>query len=251
MTIFNRWRYARKRRDIDTVLDPLKEKPILRSYYLNDQKVNEFFVQQYGGLTQFTKTHAEEVASSLGVDISSDGALALLAGLKAGAEFKRSQKRMDQVSSTYEVAVLARLLLLREHWLHAGSFTSLGEVTDTAGLKPHKIVNYSGPFWFVTQVETNRYDLHPPLTDSQACAVREQQEFEKKAEGEDHYLYFIQAPILAVSIISASFITGVGFRYLKHDSGQKSETLFVGAVIGNKNDLLFMDPIVIGHLVDT
>jgi hypothetical protein len=51
-----------------------------------------------------------------------------------------------------------------------------------------------------------------------------------------------------ISILSKAFITHIGFRYFPFESGYKSNTLFVGAVIGMKEDVLFLDPLAIGHI---
>jgi hypothetical protein len=249
MNLFGWRRRTKTPDDILRILDTDKlTRSVFRPYYLNDEKVNDFFVQQYGGLVQFTKSHGKEVGSSLGVDVKTDGPLAILSSLRAGADAKRSEKRTEGLVSTHELVVLARFILLHTNWKHSRALEELNTITDPMELARHTLVSYTGRYWFSENANWDTSNIPPSVSAEQMLAIKKQQEFERKAEKETHYLYFIEQSVPAVAIISKVFTTHVGFRYLPHDSGKESDTLFIGAVIGPKQDVLFLDPIAIGHM---
>jgi len=216
-------------------------------YYLNDEKVNTRFVQAYGDLAQFTQSNGTEVASSLGTKVDTDGALALLAGLRAGAEAKRTDKRMARVEGTYELSALARFLILYQRWSQAGALVPLDQLNPKDALEKHALVSYTGPFWFTNEGHHGRQDHHSILSEEQAALIRERQELEQEAEKEKHHLFLIKPGILAVSILSKRFIGHTGIRYLVSDSGEQSGTLFVGTAMDRRMEIQFLNPIAIGY----
>jgi hypothetical protein len=123
-----------------------KLEAIFRPYYLNDQKIDYYFAQEYGSLVQFTRSHGNEIASELGGTIKSNGALALLAGLQADVQGKTSAKLKSDTSETFQIAPIARFNVLRKVWSSQGKIIRLGQVTTGPIPKSHTLVSYFGGY---------------------------------------------------------------------------------------------------------
>ena len=240
-------RHLRSRKSRTKALEELmfqaKIESIFRPYYLNGEKVNDYFVQEYGGLVEFTTTHGSKIAPEFGISAKNANLAALVAELAADAKigFKKAK---DQAKKR-NIPTILRFNILRKYWSYQKRLQSLNTMGVDVLPEPHTLISHVGKYQFAGKVQ----DLEPPLTPDQTVVVGKQHAFEQKAEDEIHFLFLIESPVLAVSIISQRFITGVGFRFLPHYSSEESDTLFIGAVIGFKEGLLFLDPIGIGKEV--
>lgn len=209
-------------------------------YYLNDEKINNLFVQEYGGLEEFTKTRASEFATQLGGGIKNTSITALIAELKV--EGKLARKKSSGQTEKYHIPTVLRFIFLRRYLMDQKRLLILKEA-NYEGLSKHTLVVHLGSYRFAESTK----ELKTLLTAPQINEIKDQKEFEEKSEGK-HFLYLIKTPVLSVSIISDRFITYVGRRYLRHYSlSEEEDTLFIGAVIGFKHNILFLDPIAIGE----
>ena len=210
-------------------------------YYLNDEKINNFFVQEQGGLVEFTRANASEFAAQLGGGIKTSSVVSLIAALGVDVELRK--KRLTEQSYTYEIPIVLRFNFLRRYWLDRQRLLSLDAVDAKSVIKPHSLVSYLGNYCF----GEHERQLSPPLTTEQAKVVMSQKGFEEESEGR-HFVFMVDGPSLSVAIISDRFVTHSGRRYLPHYSSQESSTLFIGATIGLKQNVMFLDPIAIGGL---
>lgn len=243
-SFFERIRSSRKRKKILNDLgddrsfrENLLE--LFRPYYINLEKINGFFDQEFNGLVGYSKKYGKEIAPSLAISAKNADLLRLLVELQGEAAL--GFKNSSELTKEYEISSILKFLILRKYWNDQNRLMDLSNMGSDAYSRPHKLVSYTGSYHLGQEPQ----DVRNVLTDDQFLAVNRQYQFETKHENEDHFLYLIKSP-LAISIISKKFITHVGFRYLEHFSREVSETIFVGATIGIKHGLLFLDPVCIG-----
>ena len=210
-----------------------------RPYYINVEKIDGFFDQEFNGLVGYSKQQGKEIAPGLTISAKNADLLGLLVELQGEAAL--GFKNSSELTKDYELSSVLKFLILRKYWNDQNLLMALSGMGSDAYSRPHKLVSYTGSYHLGQEPQ----DVKTILTDDQFLTVSKQYQFETKYENEDHFLYLIKSP-LAISIISKKFITHVGFRYLEHFSREVSETLFVGATIGTKHGLLFLDPVCIG-----
>jgi len=215
---------------------------VFRPYYINDEKIGHYFEQEYGGLVELVNTHGRQIASEIGLNVKSANLIALVADLLV--EAKMNVGGTWHYTTRRELSTVLRFVLLRRYWLDQKRLHPITSVGKEVLSRPHTLISYKGKYRLATSVQ----ELVPPLTQEQILPIKKQYEFEVNAEREGHLLFLLEdLPVRAVSIISERFITHVGFRYLMHFSSIESNTLFIGAIIGFKQDVLFLDPIAIGE----
>ncbi|MEK6324645.1 MAG: hypothetical protein AABN33_23640 [Acidobacteriota bacterium] len=124
--------------DLEQVLSLDKLEGIFRPDYLNDQKIDYYFNQQYGDLVQFTRTQGNEIASEVGGTIKSNGGLPLLVSLQA--ESKLSAKLKSDAPETYCVATIARFNILKKFWSSQSKMISLNEIDNHSIPTSHTLI---------------------------------------------------------------------------------------------------------------
>lgn len=212
-----------------------------RPYYINDEKINNLFVQEYGAIEEFTKSCGNESSLEMVLGIKNKGLTKLLAELSA--ELKLGGKKSAGRTETFRIPTILRFIFLRKYLEDKKRLVNL-ENADFESLARHTLISYVGEYRFAEQAEDPTF----PLTRPQVLEVERRKKFEEKTEG-NHYLYLIKTPKRAISIISSRFTLHTGRRYLMHPSGADNRTLFIGFVIGLHKDILFLDPIGIGEEV--
>lgn len=245
--IFRRFLTSQKQEDILGKLEPRKLESLFRIYYRNDEKIDEIFVQEYEDLTEYTRTHATEVAKQAGGSISSTQVLALLSGLLAQVKINLETKRGDAETEKYRLGTVARFNILRRYWASTNRLHVLDEATPEILAKSQALISCLGNYRFVLSIA----DLEQQLTQDQIVVLENQQEIEEKIDHQSRVFYFIESTLLAVALLSARFITNSGTTILPHFSGQESNVLFIGGTVGDKQGILFLDPIAIGEDVPT
>lgn len=236
----NPFKKVQSNRNPSKALDSIKSlNHVFRPYYLNAEKINQYFDQEYAGLVEFSTTRGSEIAPSLGVSAEPSALANLIAKLRADITLSVKKSRDD--AEKHELSSILRFVILRKYWDDQKRLRDIREMDVNTLSKPHTLISHTGTYRFAESIDA----IKNVLNDDQFSAVQKQYQFEKHHEGEDHFLFLIADP-LAISILSKTFITHTGYRYLQHFSEEESNTVFVGATIGFKHGLLFLDPICVG-----
>lgn len=241
-SIFRRFRGGKKQDDVLEKLEPRKLDSLFRRYYLNNEKIDEFFEQAYGDLTEYTRTHAKEIAAQTGGSIKSSQALTLLTGLEAQLKADLQRKKGETRTEKYQLGAIVRFNILREYWTGTNSLHALDKANREMLSKPQTLIFYRGKYRLVNSVA----DLID-IEQERARIIERQQRAEEDLDRESRSLYLIKFPALAVAILLRRLISNAGTTYLPHFSDKESNILFIGATVGYEQDILFLDPIAIGE----
>ena len=234
--------FAGRGTKIEDFIRPDNLSKIFRPFYLNERKVNDYFVQYFGDLTSFGNKDATALKDALEGSIKA-GLPQLLGGLDAQLKGTVAAERSRESTFGYSVGTLTRFIVLRKFWALTNRFHPISVAPE---LPAHALIESTGGFQFHESFDTPGDSSS--MSPAQVAIVIKQKHFEEKHEKSDHFVLSFSTPRPTVSIVSRQHITDMAFRHIRFDSTAQ-DAYFVGATIGADGGVTFLDPIAAGALV--
>ena len=145
---------------------------IYRPYYLNNEKINNFFEQEYAPLEKFTTTAGINYGAELSGGIRTPSLPSLLGEL--ATELKASLGKSTSGEKEYSIPTAMRFIYLFTYWDHNGYINQLAPDNFNT-LKRHDLISWKGAYRFAENID----ELIFTVTDVQAWEIMKRKKFDE------------------------------------------------------------------------